>query len=343
MTLFPAAESQTLDVRDLSGVGEARRLAADLAFNLGFSETQRGNLAIIVTEAATNLAQHAQDGRLLLQVLRQDDVDWIEVLALDKGPGMPDVQRCMQDGYSTAGTAGQGLGAIRRLADFFDLYSMPGIGTALLARVCSKPNNRPCATDTSPPPLLVSAVNMPMPGERFSGDSWAASLQSDRSLLMVVDGLGHGPQASEAAVEARRVFLENRSRELLDIFDAAHGALRKTRGAAMAITEVRIDHRIVRFAGVGNIAGVVWSPPNSRSMVSHNGIVGHELRKLQDFTYPFPQGSLIMMYSDGLTSHCNFNAYPGLLPRHPALMAAMLYRDCARGRDDATILVAREP
>lgn len=344
MTVYAVTQSRTIQVADLSLVGAARRAATDLANDLGFTETKQGNLAIVVTEAATNLVQHAGGGQVIMQGLRIEGADWIEVIAIDKGPGMADVNRCLQDGYSTAGTRGQGLGAIVRLSDLFDVYSIPRIGTALVARICSKPvapGFHTAAGDSSP--LLAGAVNVPKPGEHESGDSWAVCHQPDRSLVMMVDGLGHGPLASEAALEARRVFLENVSADLLDILDRAHSALHKTRGAAMAVAEVRIDQRLVRFAGVGNIAGTIWSAGNVRSMVSYNGIIGHEVRKLRDFAYPFPQGSLLMMYSDGLNSHCNFDAFPGLAARHPTLVAAMFYRDCARGRDDASIFVTREP
>lgn len=344
MIFYAAAESQVIDLGNLSLVGEARRAATDLASDLAFTPTQQGNLAIVVTEAATNLAQHTQGGQVVLQGLRIDNVDWIEVLAIDQGPGMADVGRCLQDGYSTAGTRGQGLGAIARLSDLFDIYSMPGIGTALLARVCSQPAGTKPRTAAPPPQSLrMGVVNVPAPGERYSGDSWAAFHGLDRSLFMVADGLGHGPQASEAALEARRIFLNSVSRPPIEILDAAHAALRKTRGAAMAIAEVRLDQRLLHFAGVGNISGTVWSGNSSRSMVSYNGTIGHTVRKIQAFTYPYPDGSLLIMCSDGLISHCDLEAFPGLKGRHPSLIAAMLYRSCTRGRDDATILVAREP
>ena len=123
-------------------VGEARRIVSTLACNLGFDATAAGHLAIITTEAANNLALHATGGRLVLQPYSVGDSAWIELLALDTGTGMADLAKCLGDGYSTIGTAGQGLGAISRLADLFDVYSVPGKGTALLARVaCSSSNS----------------------------------------------------------------------------------------------------------------------------------------------------------------------------------------------------------
>src|SRR5690606_24646577 len=125
------------------------------------------------------------------------------------------------------------------------------------------------------------------------------------------------------------------------VIDAAHAALRSTRGAAMAIAELRHAERVVRFAGVGNIAASIHDHHQTWNMVSYNGTVGHELRKVQEFTYAWPENGLLVMHSDGLTSRWSLAAYPGLAARHPSMTAAVLYRDFRRGRDDVTVLVAR--
>ena len=330
-----------MSITNRSAIGEARRAATRMATDLGFGETQIGKLAIVAAEAATNLVMHAQQGRMLLQALRRDDQDWIELITVDAGPGIADVGAALRDGFSTAGTAGQGLGAISRLSELFDIYSLPGVGTAVLARVRGTPALTKLACGASER-LLVGAVNTPMPGENVCGDSWAVSLGPDRVVMMLVDGLGHGPQASDAAVEARMVFVENASRSVVEILELAHRALRKTRGAAMAITELDVPRRVARFAGVGNIAGTIFSAESTRGMVSYSGIVGREIRKLQEFTYPFPPGAIAMMHSDGIASRCTVNTFPGLLQRHPSLLAGMVWREYMRGTDDATLVIARE-
>jgi hypothetical protein len=77
-------------------------------------------------------------------------------------------------------------------------------------------------------------------------------------------------------------------------------------------------------------------------MVSYNGTVGHEVRKIQEFTYQWPQQGLLVMHSDGLKTQWRLDRYPGLMHKHPSLIAGVLYRDFNRGRDDVTVLVARE-
>lgn len=326
-------EPVALAVAEVSQVGEARRAAVALAQSLGFDDVQRGKVALVVTETASNLVKHARDGELLLSPLERDEAVGIEVLALDRGPGVADLARCLRDGYSTAATPGSGLGAIVRLSTFTDFYSLRPSGTALVARLWS----------STPPasPLDAAAVNVAKPGEVVCGDAWAVAQDGCRVLLMVADGLGHGPEAALAARTAARIFHENARLDPAAILQVAHAALRGTRGAAVSIASVDLAGRVVRFAGVGNVCGVIVGG-GSRSMVSHNGTVGHEARKFQEFSYPFPKGALVVLHSDGLATRWDLDAYPGLSARDPVLTAGVLYRDFSRGRDDVTVLVARD-
>jgi anti-sigma regulatory factor (Ser/Thr protein kinase) len=324
-------------VTEASQVGEARRAAAALTARLGFGETEAGKVAIVVTEAAGNLVKHARGGEILLRSLERDGVAGLEILALDRGPGMTDVGRCFRDGFSTAGTPGTGLGAIRRLSSFADIHSTLPTGTALLARLWSGPAPGP------PAGLRVGAVTVPVAGEEVCGDAWAVEQDAGRTVLLVVDGLGHGPCAADAARDAVRVFRENASLAPAEILRAIHLALRSTRGAAVAVAAVDLTEETVHYAGVGNIAGTILSGGAMRSLVSHNGTVGHEARKFQEFAYPFPADATLVMHSDGLASRWGLEPYPGLALRDPALIAGVLYRDFRRGRDDVTVLAASRP
>lgn len=331
-------EPVALPILESSQAGEARRIAIALASRLGFNETERGKVGIVVTEVANNLVLHATDGKLLLQPLTRNNIEGIEILALDKGPGMSNISECLRDGFSTAGTPGTGLGAISRLSAFCDIYSVANVGTACLAQLWASP------LPTSQPDshLESGVVCLPKTGEEISGDAWAIDQDSGRSLVLVADGLGHGPQAALASREAVRIFRANLGRSPKEIVEAAHAALRSTRGAALAIAEIDVERLTVRFAGVGNISGTILSPLKSNSMVSYNGTVGHEVRKIQEFVYQWPKGGLLVMHSDGLGTQWRLDRYPGLTAKHPSLIAGVLYRDFNRGRDDVTVLVARD-
>jgi anti-sigma regulatory factor (Ser/Thr protein kinase) len=328
-------------INDISMIGEGRRTATAFAARLGFDETERGKVGIIATEITTNLIKHAGGGELILRELNSSQGQGLEMLALDKGPGMSDIDRCMKDGFSTAGSPGNGLGAIERMSSFFDIYSQAGIGTGLLAQFW-RGTPRLLHPEEG---MIVGVVNLAVAGEEVCGDAWAIKDQGGaHSLILVADGLGHGFLAAEASREAVRIFGERDLPESTDAIHAIHSGLRSTRGAALAIAKVDRELGEVRFAGVGNISGVILNPVTGRgtSMVSHNGTVGHTLWKVQEFKYPWSSNSTLLLHSDGLGTHWHLERYPGLMARHPALLAGILYRDFRRSRDDVTVLVVRE-
>ena len=121
-------------VSDSSQAGDPRRAAARIADAIGFDEQSRGEVAIVATELATNLAVHARGGRLLIQGLDLAEGRTVEILSIDAGPGMADVGRCLQDGYSTGNSLGMGLPGARRLMDEFELVSTVGRGTTVTMR-----------------------------------------------------------------------------------------------------------------------------------------------------------------------------------------------------------------
>jgi anti-sigma regulatory factor (Ser/Thr protein kinase) len=331
-----------LALDDFSKVGEARRVAQALAGRLGFDATGAAEVALVVTEAATNLLKHAQDGVLIVQGLETPGgAIGLEVLALDRGPGMADVGCCLSDGFSTAGTAGNGLGAIARLAALFDIHSSTETGTAMVARLWRERAPERRAQDGG---MELGAVSLPVASEEVCGDAWAVDDGPGRSLVLLADGLGHGLAAADAAREAVATFRSHVHCNLAEIVHVAHDSLRKTRGAALAVALLDHEHREVRFCGVGNIAGVILMPDeaHSASMVSHNGTVGHVIRKVQEFVYPWDPGAILIMHSDGLATHWALDRYSGLSARHPSVIAGILYRDFRRKHDDVTVLVAKE-
>lgn len=326
-----------LAIVDASHAGDARRRAIALSHQLGFNEVEQGKVGLVVTEAANNLANHAREGQLLLCPLEHQGVMGLQMLALDRGPGIQDISQCLQDGFSTAGTSGNGMGAMQRLSDLFEIYSLPEQGTAILCQIWAGSQLPRSRTG-----LEIGVVCLPKSGEEVSGDTWASRWLNDRHLILVADGLGHGPLAAQASLEAVRIFRTQSHGHPPEILETAHTALRSTRGAAIAIAEIDLHQQTVAYAGIGNIAGCLCTAEQSISMVSHNGTVGHELRKIQTFNYSWLTQGLLIMHSDGLRTQWRLDRYPGLYSHHPSLIAGVLYRDFNRGRDDITVLVARE-
>jgi anti-sigma regulatory factor (Ser/Thr protein kinase) len=324
VALPPAPVQQRFVIDDASKVGEARRAAQALA-NYEFSAETAGKVAITATELANNIIRHAGGGELLLQLIGSSENTVLELLAVDRGPGMHDVELCMRDGYSTGGTPGTGLGAVRRLSPQFDIYSRPGEGTVVLARFGK--------VDA----FAYGAISIPMEGEVECGDAWHVESGPDGTAVLVVDGLGHGSFAAEAARTAVEVFAESPFAAPLDVMTRANAAMSKTRGGAAACALIR-DGR-VSYAGVGNISGNLVAPGASQGLVSHNGTLGLGQRRTQQFEYRHGAGAVLVMHSDGMSARWDLRSRADLLARHPAIIAGVLYRDHTRGRDDATVLV----
>ena len=188
-----------LRVEDASAAAACRNAVLTMAARLGFPASRADQLALAVTEAASNLHKHARQGSLLLAVNRDAEAPGIELVTIDSGPGLPDVSAAMRDGHSTAGTLGVGLGAIRRLADFCDLYSMPGHGTSLAARFWPAP----CQ-----PEVRWAGLVRPITGELECGDVYGAVRADGVMTAVLCDGLGHGPLAAAAAIAGVTVVLD---------------------------------------------------------------------------------------------------------------------------------------
>ena len=322
-------------VADTSQVAEARRFVGACAQQLGMAVSRIAQVAVAVTELATNLLKHAGGGEILAHQFDDRDGTGLEILALDKGPGMADVQHCLRDGYSTAGSPGTGLGAIVRLSDLMEIYSRPGKGTAIMVRFVIRQPSSPRST-------RLGGIRAPYPGETLCGDRWRFEHPRSGRTLLVIDGTGHGIEAARAADAAVRVFEAHSDDNCERLVDRMHRALAQTRGGALAVARLDEAAGVVRYVGVGNISGVLVSGGGAeRHMVSNHGTAGHSAPRIREFAYPFGSNPLLILHSDGLTTRWNLAAYPGLVTQHPALIAGVLLRDHRRGRDDASVVAMR--
>jgi anti-sigma regulatory factor (Ser/Thr protein kinase) len=328
-----------LRVSARSDVGECRRAAKRLAEQYKFDDTSVGRICIIANELANNIVTHAQTGELLVQMLDDGINRELELLAIDSGPGMKDVGQCLRDGYSTAGTPGTGFGAVSRLSTTFDVFSAVDQGTVVLSRTVFGGAARPGSASFMPA-LEVGAICLAIEGETACGDAWRIAESENSIGVMVADGLGHGPLAAEASLAVCKAYSNAPFDEPSRIMEGLHRAASGTRGAAAACVILRIPSRKAAYAGVGNICGRIVTSERSEGMVSHNGTLGVQLLRTQQFEYDWPENSRVVMHSDGLATKWSLQDYPELSRRHCATIAAVLYRDFSRKRDDVTVLVA---
>ncbi|WP_250517737.1 SpoIIE family protein phosphatase [Caballeronia sp. INDeC2] len=328
------AIQQRYEIAEATHSGLACRSICDLARGLGFSETELGKLARLVTECAAHLLTSEAHGELLVRPLAETKAPGalhygVEVLSIDSGPGVADIQAY--------------LSQLKRWSDELDVWTAPGHGSVLRFVSWNRPT-RTEETRVTDARVLYGVVNLPLRGEFVSGDAWSCYADEDNFTVLVADGLGHGPMANRAATEAVKILEDCGGAPLESILDRAHHALRSTVGAAVGVARFPIcvqEESQVKFAGIGNLAASVWAETSHKHLASHDGVIGHAYRRVQQFEVPCAKGALIVLHSDGLMSRWDLSRYPVLAVRHPALVAAVLYRDYARGHDDVTVFVAR--
>ncbi|MFI6039438.1 ATP-binding SpoIIE family protein phosphatase [Streptomyces sp. NPDC051315] len=330
-------------VHDSTRVRDARVAAEEAAALVGLDESRTAAAALVATELATNLIKHAHGGQLLVDTVAPPSGRGglvVQIVAVDHGPGMADVRAALGDGFSTAGSLGAGLGTCRRVADDFDLHSVPGRGTVALARVgaAAKADARETVA------ARAGGVNIPFAGAQRSGDAWTWVRAGDRLTLMLADGLGHGPEASRASTAAVDELHRSAHLPCAEVLRRLDRALRGTRGAAVAVAQVDTGAGRLWFAGIGNVGARLREGDSWRHLLSRPGIVGvHRPTTLRETEVPWAADRLLVLHSDGLPSRWVPPSDPGLPACDPAVTAAVIVRDASSSarpvRDDTAVAV----
>ncbi len=324
-----APSTREIRIDHVSAVHVAARTARALATEIGLPGVLPELAAVIASELASNLDKHADDGTIHIQPLLLGT--GVEITSCDRGPGMADLRRCLTDGHTTTGTLGVGLGAVRRMSTEFLITTTPGVGTLATAslRAPGEPDQ---------PDVETGYGVLPADTEQHSGDAVAVHHDEDVTTLLLVDGLGHGEPAAEAALTATDVFHHDPTRPVRDAVEALHRGIRHTRGAAAAV--VRVERDRLSFCGVGNITTVVLSGARDRHLLSRPGVVGLRVDRPTVQEIDLPAGGTVVLHSDGITNHWLLDA-PGHTAQPPPLLTARLLRDHRNHHDDAAVLAAR--
>jgi anti-sigma regulatory factor (Ser/Thr protein kinase) len=328
-------DAHLIEVTEQSQVSDARRQIVAFAHNHGFDEATEHRLALVCTELGTNLLKHTpHGGKLIVQGMTEGNNVGVEVFSIDSGNGM-NVDDCMKDGYSSTGTYGTGLGAIQRLTDSFDIYSAFGAGVVVQTRVWTTKAND--ATDFS-----FGGLTVPKSGEQLSGDKWIILRDGTTIYSLLVDGLGHGIEACEAARLAIKRFRENLHLSPAAMIKAIHTALRGTRGAVATVAKLDLQFMRLDYCGLGNIAGIAGTSGAHKHLTNLNGTLGYEARKILEFTMPWAKDSILIMHSDGLSSKALLEDISAVEAKSAPLIAAWLYQKHCKSIDDATVLVMKQ-
>lgn len=302
----------------------------------GLSEKRIAELDIIVAEIVTNLVKHAGGGQVLAKLIEENGKQGIEIISIDNGPGMSDVTRMVADGVSTKNTLGHGLGAMKRLSDVFQIYSLKNWGTIILVRVFDKaPSSKAFKTD-------IRSVIIPKPGETASGDDFFSIVDKDYVKLFLGDGLGHGPEAAKAMQVAGAAFMECPYTDPVEIIRYINVAVKRTRGMVGTVAVFDLASRKWRICGVGNIITKVCSAGNSKNYLTYNGIIGLNVpNTLSAQEIPYEDGQYVLMTSDGLKTRWDTLKYTSIMRYDLSILCASLIKDFARLTDDMSAVACK--
>lgn len=324
-------------LEDRSYLSVLKRDVHRLAIQSGLSEKRIAELDIVVAELGSNILKHGGGGEVLI-MLTEQPVPAIEIIGIDNGPGISDLNRMMKDGVSTTNTLGQGLGAMKRLADFLQVYSVKAWGTIVLVRFYLKP-----------PPLVppkqeveIRTILLPKPGEKVCGDGFYISADRTGIRLLAGDGLGHGPEANKAVNTAISSFRYCMLKELSEVIRQIHLDVKNTRGLVGTLATFNYKEKQWRICGVGNIHTRMWTSTNSKTYLPYNGIIGHNLpRTINEQATEAGTDQLLLLCSDGIKTRWDMNKYPGIFRYDMSILASAIYKDHARKTDDMSIVIVK--
>ncbi len=342
-------EIKIISVQNTEDTGAVRRGVKQVARKIGFGDAEMAELDIVASELATNLVvHHTMNGKIIVSEISDILGPGIEIVAQDRGPGIPDLESAMEDYYTTNGSLGCGLGAVRRLMDEFDIYSHPPpagpdfigsshapSGTVVTTRKWVKGNK-------TSPSIMHSAYSRPLPGQTHNGDAYFVDDERDGLFVAVADGLGHGPEAEKASSKAIRFIRDNMSMAFDDMLLNVHDKLHKTRGTSLTLVRLSLSDRTVTHAGIGNVEVRIY-PSEGLALVPRYGVLGMgPPPKVKINRTKWPHNGILIIFTDGLSGRWDINEIPGFNDLHVTTISNLLIGEHARPKDDATVVVVKE-
>lgn len=297
----------------------ARETAKLLAAQAGFNSYFCANIETAVSELCSNVLRYGVKGRGILRVTDA----YFEVELLDEGPGFGSAA-------TESGGLGIGLAGAKRLMDELSTENLPD-GARVVARkyLMDRPVRPPSMWET----VCVMSV---LRGEVEGGDASLVQESDGRLLAVVVDGLGHGSAAANAAASVVEHVLRHSELEIVRLLTGAHEAAGSTRGAVAMV--VRIDPKagLLDYAGVGDVTGIVM--PVQHRLIPQGGCLGVKIPDVRSAQVPWDSGSLLALWTDG----ARIEQVGDLQSRTLAESAEDLLRRHRSNRDDALLLTVRQ-
>jgi anti-sigma regulatory factor (Ser/Thr protein kinase)/serine/threonine protein phosphatase PrpC len=355
-------------IRKDSDVSHAVIAASDFARSLEFSEPDSRAIGTLVSELATNIIKYATDGRVVIEEVVSGDRLGVQVTVADRGPGIANIQQALQDHFSSSGTLGLGLPGVRRMADDFEIESEVGRGTTVVVRkwrdgpaprarraellqgasasdaFAERGTDRGKESFEAPSRpgrrLRVGYANRPCQGELLSGDGVLVTELGGSALIVVVDGLGHGREAHEAAKAATRLVRREPSLDLAYLMQQLDRRLQDTVGAALSLCSIDLDSGVVRYLAVGNTVLRIEGERSHR-IGAMTGTVGSRLKASRVETATLAPGDVLLIHTDGISERLSVEDYPQLRYQSPEVVVEKVLSRYGKRHDDASIVAAR--
>lgn len=331
---------QRISVSDTADVILAERRAKAVVGEMDFADPEIEEIAIVVRELASNIVKHAGDGSISVVPHEGDGRAGIDIRAEDFGPGIADVDQALEDGYSTAGSLGYGLGAVHRLMDNVVIGSDGNeeTGVQIVAtRWHSETSSRGARR-----PIAAGAATRAKPGLDHNGDAFIIKHGDGNMLVGVIDGLGHGQTAHDAAQQARQHVRTHANQSLSRLFRGVERACRNTRGVVMALARFDLVSGKITLGSVGNISVKVLDSPEPMNVVTPRGVLGANAPQPAVREWDWDRTYTLVMHSDGITNRWSRDEFDNLEDASATRVARKLLRSFSEERDDATVLVVKE-
>lgn len=325
-------------VADRSYFAIVKKEVHALTLNAGFSTQRVGEIDIIVAELVSNLVKHGGGGQVMVKLIAEKDNSLLELISIDSGKGMADVNRMMVDGVSTQNTLGQGMGAMKRLSHLFQVYSMKDWGTVTLIRIWK---NDPALF--SPTALTqIRSVIVPKPGETHCGDGFFHKVTTDDLSFFLGDGLGHGPEAEKAVTQAGEAFMKCYEKEPTEVIRYINASVRKSRGLVGTVVSLDTKERKWRICGIGNVQTKIAEGIELKNYMAYNGIIGLNVpNTLKSHEMPYENGQQLIMCSDGIKTRWDTFRYQAITRYDLSIFCATLLKDFSRNTDDAAVVACK--
>lgn len=332
-------ELHKIEIHHPSDINPARRTAKEIALSIGFDEKTSEEIMLAVSELASNVSKHAYNGRILIIPVHENEHDGIQIESIDNGPGIPDVDEAIADGFSTTGSLGYGLGTVNRMMDEFKIISErgPKSGTHVICKRWLRKEK----TIIKSGQFDLGAATRPHPNMTVNGDAYVIKRWEDNALAAVIDGLGHGQFAHLASQKACQYIESHYYLPLEELFRGVERSCRATRGVVMAIAKFDWIQKRLTYASIGNIEAKIFGSNNYMNFIIRRGILGARAVRPHVTEHVWETHYIMVLYSDGIKSHWSWDDFSEYMKEPATSLAQRLLRSLARDNDDATVVVVK--